>query len=64
MIVNNDLSFVINKHLISMDHIDALNYLQLVDLFVKILMIVLNDFVEELMEFVELLEKEFDQKQY
>jgi len=47
-----------------MDHIDALNYLQLVDLFVKILRIVLNDFVEELMESVELLEKEFDQKQY
>ncbi len=45
-----------------MDHRDALNYLQLDDLFVKILIIVRNDFVEELMELVKLLEKEFDQK--
>jgi hypothetical protein len=61
MIVNNDLLFVINKHLISMDHIDALNYLHSVDLFVNILMIVRNDFVEVLMALVELLEKGFDQ---
>ncbi len=44
-----------------MDRIDALNYLHLVDLFVNILMIVRNDFVEVLMALVELLEKGFDQ---